>query len=140
LNRKTFPWVLFLVAWAAAQGTDKKAKPEERGAPKRIAVLDLVDLVDNQAKSEVAESLRGALRSSGGWTVLHRDSVGRKLSEFNMNPSLACNNPQCGFDIGNVVQSEYVMYGTSSPMASVQAVTLKLLHIPTARTVWTKFL
>jgi hypothetical protein len=101
-------------------------------------VLDLVDLVDNQAKSDVAEPLRVALGSSGSWTVLHRDSVGSKLSEFNMNPSQACNNPQCGFDVGNVVQAEYVMYGTSSPMGTVQAVTLKLLHIPTARIVWTR--
>jgi hypothetical protein len=113
------------------------AKDTLRG-PARIAVLDLVDMADNQPKPEVAEFLRRSLQSTGRWSVFTRDSVARKLGEFNMNPSAPCNNPQCSFDIGNVVQAEYVMYGTSSPLGSVQAVTLKLLNIPTAKVVWTR--
>lgn len=117
-----------------------KAGLGEAGAPKRIAVLDLVDLADNQAKPEIAEALRSALGSTGSWTVIHRDTVGVRLSEYNMNPSQPCNNPQCSFDVGNVVQTEYVVFGTSSPLSSVQNVTLKLLHIPSARIVWTRTL
>ncbi len=112
--------------------------PDSVRVPNRIAILDLVDLADNQAKPEVAEYLRRSLSATGKWAVLSRDSVSRRLAEFGMNPNQACNNPQCSFDIGNVVQADYVLYGTSSPMASVQAVTLKLLDIPSARIVWTR--
>ncbi|MBW8888609.1 MAG: hypothetical protein JF616_12710 [Fibrobacteres bacterium] len=106
----------------------------------RIAVLDLVDLTDNTQKPEFSDALRAALSAGGTWAVLQRDSVSKRLGEFNINPRQGCNNPQCGFDIGNVVQAEYVVYGTATPLASVEAVSLKLLHIPTARIVWTKVL
>lgn len=114
------------------------ARKDSVRVPNRMAVLDLVDLADNQAKPEVAEYLRRSLSASGKWQVFTRDSVARKLGEFNMNPSTPCNNPQCSFDIGNVVQADFVLYGTSSPMGSVQAVTLKLLDIPSAKVVWTR--
>lgn len=140
MNRKTFSLILMCAGLAMAQKspTGKSSRPDSVRTPNRMAVLDLVDLADNQAKPEVAEYLRRSLTASGKWSIIPRDSVTRKLGEFNMNPNQACNNPQCSFDIGNVVQSDYVLYGTSSPMGSVQAVTLKLLDIPSAKIVWTR--
>ncbi len=105
-----------------------------------MAVLEFVDLTDNSQKPDVADLMRKTLGATGNWTVLPRDSVAKRLGEFNINPHQSCNNPQCSFDIGNVVQAEYVLFGTASPLASVQAVTLKLLHIPSAKIVWTKVL
>jgi hypothetical protein len=122
------------MSWASTTASDSL-----RGLG-RIAVLDLVDLTDNTQKPEISDALRAALSAGGGWAVLQRDSVSKRLGEFNINPRQGCNNPQCGFDIGNVVQAEYVIYGTATPLASVEAVSLKLLHIPTARIVWTKVL
>jgi hypothetical protein len=113
--------------------------PESVHAP-RMAVLEFVDLADNQQKPEISELLRKTLGASGKWNVLSRDSVAKRLGEFNINPHQGCNNPQCSFDIGNVVQAEFVLFGTASPLATVQAVTLKMLHIPTAKIVWTKVL
>lgn len=140
LKRKTLPLILLCAAAVFAEkSTGKSAgKADSLRVPNRMAVLDLVDMADNQPKSDVAEYLRKSLAATGRWTVITRDSVSRKLGEFNINPSHACNNPQCGFDIGNVVQADYVLYGTSSPMGPVQAVTLKLLNIPTAKIVWTR--
>ncbi len=126
----------FFVAIAHASG--EKTEPVK--GPARIAVLEFVDLTDNSQKPEVSDMLRRSLSASGKWTVLARDSVNKRLGEFNINPHQSCNNPQCSFDIGNVVQAEYVLFGTASPLATVQAVTLKLLHIPTAKIVWTKVL
>jgi hypothetical protein len=105
-----------------------------------MALLDLVDLTDNSQKPDFTDMLRGALIAKGAWTVLPRDTVSKRLGDFNINPRQGCKNPQCGFDIGNVVQAEYVIFGTVTPLASAEAVTLKLLHIPTARIVWTKVL
>jgi hypothetical protein len=114
--------------------------PDPQSGPGRIAVLDLVDLTDNAQKPELSDLLRGALLAKNAWTVLPRDTVTKRLGDFNINPRQGCNNPQCGFDIGNVVQAEYVIFGTATPLASAEAVTLKLLHIPTAKIVWTKVL
>jgi hypothetical protein len=116
------------------------ASPDQPTGPGRLAVLELVDLTDNSQKPELSDLLRGALQARNAWTLLPRDTVTKRLGDFNINPRQGCNNPQCGFDIGNVVQAEYVIFGTATPLASAEAVTLKLLHIPTARIVWTKVL
>jgi hypothetical protein len=139
LNLKILALILLGVGFAAGAPAGKTgAKPDSVRTPNRLAVLDLVDLADNQSKPEVADYLRRSLLATGKWSIFARDSVNRKLGEFNMNPLAPCNNPQCSFDIGNVVQADYVLYGTSSPLGSVQAVTLKLLHIPSAKVVWTR--
>lgn len=130
----------FLVALAFLASLTQAAPGDLPRGPSRMAVLDLVDLTDNTQKTEVSDLLRRTLASNGSWTLLARDSVAKRLGEFNINPRQSCNNPQCSFDIGNVVQAEYVVFGTASPLASVQAVTLKLLHIPTAKIIWTKVL
>ncbi len=115
-------------------------KPDSIRAAGRIVVLDLVDLTDNQQRPEISEMLRKDLSAMGKWAVLNRDTVAKHLTEFNINPRQPCNNPQCSFDIGSIVQAEYVMFGTASPLGSIRAVSLKLLHIPTAKIVWTKVL
>lgn len=129
-----------VLAALAAMAPQVEAATDPAKGPARIAVLEFVDLTDNGQKPEVTDLMRRSLTATGKWTVLARDSVAKRLGEFNINPHQGCNNPQCSFDIGNVVQAEYVLFGTSSPLAFVQAVTLKLLHIPTAKIVWTKVL
>jgi len=121
-------------AWVAALS----ASPTLGQGQVRLAVLELVDLADNQQSPVSSDLLRKTLIASGSWTVIGKDSVEKRLTEFNVDPRQACNNPQCAFDIGNVVQAEYVLFGTASLLASAHAVTLKLLHIPTAKILWTK--
>ncbi|MDB5106986.1 MAG: hypothetical protein JWP91_4675 [Fibrobacteres bacterium] len=131
---------MVLAFFATALVREAQAKAEPVKGPARIAVLEFVDLTDNSQKPEISDMLRKSLLATGKWTILARDSVAKRLGEFNINPHQSCNNPQCSFDIGNVVQAEYVLFGTASALVSVQAVTLKLLHIPTAKIVWTKVL
>jgi hypothetical protein len=131
-------WAMAALTVSAVADAPPKADPVSSSS--RIAVLELVDLTDNQQRPEVSDLMRKALAQTGKWTILARDSVSKRLGEFNINPHQTCNNPQCSFDIGNVVQAEYVLYGTASQLASVNAVTLKLLHIPTAKIVWTRVL
>lgn len=146
-KHKSLLLILFLALTAIApQGLHAQGKAGKRGGaatsrdPNRLAVLDFVDLVDNHPKPEVSDFLRRSLVATRAWSVIPRDSVARRLGEFNLNPSQPCNNPQCSFDIGNVVQADYVLYGTSSPLGSTQVVTLKLLHIATAKIIWTRVL
>lgn len=142
MKRKTFPLILLCAAAVFTQKSAAKSvgKADSLRVSNHMAVLDFVDMADNQPKPEVAEYLRRSLAATGKWSIITRDSVVRKLGEFNMNPGQACNNPQCSFDIGNVVQADYVLYGTSSPMGAVQAVTLKLLNISSAKIEWTRVL
>jgi hypothetical protein len=132
--------IVVLAAFVAAMAPSVEATTDPAKGPARIAVLEFVDLSDNSQKPEVTDLMRRSLNATGKWTILARDSVAKRLGEFNINPHQSCNNPQCSFDIGNVVQAEYVLFGTSSPLVFIQAVTLKLLHIPTAKIVWTKVL
>ncbi|MEO6096345.1 MAG: hypothetical protein ABIW76_11840 [Fibrobacteria bacterium] len=137
---KLKPKMVVLAAIAASFSYAAASQPEPPKGPSRIAVLELVDLTDNGQRPDVTDLLRKSLTGSGKWTVLAQDSVAKRLGEFNINPHQSCNNPQCSFDIGNVVQAEFVLFGTATPLSAVQAVTLKLLHIPTAKIVWTKVL
>src|SRR6185295_15516276 len=105
--------------------------------PTRLAVMDLVDLNDNQIKAEPTEWLRRSLAAAGKFKVLQRDTMARRLSEFSVNLSQPCNNPQCSFDAGNYLQADFVLYGTYSPLPQTDAVTLKLLYIPKAQVAWT---
>jgi hypothetical protein len=134
-------WMLAALLLALALSSAAAASPVKVDSTRthnRIAVLDLVDLGENQVRPEASDVLRKALEAGGNWSVINRDSVVKKLTEFNINPHQGCNNPQCGFDVGNVVQADYVVYGTFSTLGLVQAVTLKLLNIATAKIVWTR--
>ncbi len=122
----------FFVLVASAAPSDSK------GSLGKMAVLDLVDLADNRQKLEISELFRKNLSISKSGTVFSRDSLVKRLNEFNINPNQGCNNPQCSFDIGNIMQADYVVFGTSTLLQSVQAITLKCLHVSSAKIVWTK--
>jgi hypothetical protein len=115
--------------------------PSKKGAsavePAKIAVLDLIEFADNSPKPEIGNVLRTALPQSA-WSVLPRDTLAKKLREYGQNPDQACNTTQCAFDAGNILQVEYVLYGTCSMFGKVDALTLKLMHIPTAQIVWVR--
>jgi len=119
---------------AATVFSAPKSKPESVG-PAKIVVIDPLDLNGNQVKAEVGDLLRKALPVSE-WSVIPADSVSKKLREFGQNPEQGCNNNQCAFDVGNILQVDFVLFGTSTVFGRVDAHTLKLMHVPTAQIVW----
>jgi hypothetical protein len=125
-------WFSATTLWAGS-----KVVPSTPVISPRIAVLDPIDLLDNQPKGDAGTVLRTALPGSE-WTLLSHDSTSRKLREYGQNPDQACNSTQCAFDIGNILQVDYVLYGTCSNFGRIDASTLKLLHIPTAQIVWVR--
>ncbi len=106
---------------------------------RHLAVLDLVDLNDNQVTVEPSEWLRHSIAAAGKFKVLPRDTMIKKLGDFNVPANQPCNTEQCGFDAGNYLQADFVLYGTCSPIPQSQslAVTLKLLYVPKTLIVWT---
>ncbi|MEO7427690.1 MAG: hypothetical protein ABI036_21075, partial [Fibrobacteria bacterium] len=130
--------LLALAALTLSKGLAASSKSEPVYGPSRMAILEFVDLNDNQQKPEISDLVRRSMGTPGKWSIIPRDSISKRLGEFNINPRQSCNNSQCSFDIGNVVQAEYVVFGTATPLGSVRAVTMKLLHIPTAKIIWSK--
>ena len=132
---------IILIALSAALVGAGQAETDKRDASharKRIAVLDLVEMGENQVKPEYSDILRKQFAATGKWNVIGKDSINKRLSDFNMSLHQGCNNPQCSFDVGNIVQADFVLFGTASALSPVQAVTLKLLNIASAKIVWTK--
>lgn len=133
-------WHLYLLLGLFGLTEAANSKLDSTHAGGRLAVLDLVDVSDNQPKPEISDLLRKNLISNGKWSILTRDSVLKRMTEFNLSVKQGCNNPQCSFDIGNIAQTELVLYGTVATFSSNQILTLKVLHIPTAKIVWTRVL
>ncbi len=102
-----------------------------------LAVLDLVDLADNQNRDILSQFIRRKFQESGHWQVIERDSLISKAREYNMDARQPCNHFQCGFDYGNILQADFVLFGTATTVERVDAVSLKMLHVPSARIVWT---
>ncbi len=98
----------------------------------------MVDIIDNQRRSMVTDIVRKHLSSTGKWNLFPADSAFRKLREFNFDPTLACNGSQCSFDAGNILQVEYVLFGTVAAIDKYYSYTMNLLHVPSAQVVWTE--
>jgi hypothetical protein len=130
-------WVAVLGLFLGqAQARTKGESSKDKG-PAKIAVLDLIEFSDNSPKPEIGNLLRSVLPPSH-WQVVSRDSTVKKMREYGQNPDMACNTTQCAFDVGNILQVEYVLFGSCTIFGKVDAITLKLMHIPTAQIVWVK--
>ncbi len=117
--------------WSAPKDASKAQ------GPVRIVILDPIELSDNQPKPEVGNIIRKVLPPES-WIVLNRDSTAKKLREYGQNPDQGCNTTQCAFDLGNILQVDYVLYGTCSMFGRVDAMTMKLMHVPTAQLIWVR--
>lgn len=131
-----FLGLLFLSSHQAV-AAPPKGQSSSQAAPAKIAVLDLLEFADNSPKPDIGDVLRSVLPQPA-WSVMSRDTLVKKLREYGQNPDQACNTTQCAFDAGNILQVEYVLYGTCTVFGKVDAITLKLMHIPTAQIIWVK--
>ena len=137
---KVVPFLLLWLPIWAYSADSKAVKTDTPPKSNHLAVLDLVDLADNQPRPEITAALRKALSAGDKWMVFSRDTVLKKMAEYNVDAQQGCNNSQCSFDIGGYTQADYVLYGTATFVAEMQSVTLKLLSISTAKIVWSKVL
>jgi hypothetical protein len=106
--------------------------------PRTVAVLDPVDLTTNTPDPVAGKLLRRSLADNPSWRVLSADSVAKQLRDLGMDPDLPCSEFQCAFDAGNALQSEFVLFGTSTDLPEVNAYTLGMAHIPTSQMVWSR--
>jgi hypothetical protein len=115
------------------------ASPESTSTgPRTLAVLDPVDLTTNLPDPLAGKLLRRSLSANPAWRVLSGDSIAKQMRDLRMDPDLPCSEFQCAFDAGNALQSEFVLFGTSTDLPEVNAYTLGLAHIPTSQMVWSR--
>jgi hypothetical protein len=122
----------------AAKPERARAPDSAMNGPRTLAVLDPVDLTTNLPDPLAGKLLRRSLAANPAWHVLPGDSIAKQLRDLRMDPDLPCSEFQCAFDAGNALQSEFVLFGTSTDLPEVNAYTLGLAHIPTSQMVWSR--
>lgn len=122
----------------AANAAQAPAPESSLTAPRTIAVLDPVDLSTNEPDPVAGRLLRRGLAENPAWRVLPGDSIAKQLRDLGMDPDLPCSEFQCAFDAGNALQSEFVLFGTSTDLPEMNAYTLGLAHIPSSQMVWSR--
>lgn len=129
-------WAIALSLAHADPG--KTAEAAAKAGPRTVAVLDPVDLNTNLPDPIAGRLLRRGLEGNPAWRVLPGDSLAKQLRDVGMDPDMPCTEFQCAFDAGNALQSEFVLFGTSTDLPDFDAYTLGLAHIPTSQTVWSR--
>lgn len=130
--------MLCMTAAHAAKPVRAAAPESTFTGPRTLAVLDPVDLTTNLPDPLAGKLLRRSLATNPAWRVLSGDSIAKQLRDLRMDPDLPCSEFQCAFDAGNALQSEFVLFGTSTDLPEVNAYTLGLAHIPSSQVVWSR--
>ena len=131
--------MIWMICIPAVHAKSASPAPESSlSTPRTIAVLDPVDLTTDQPDPVAGKLLRRSLAENPGWRVLPGDSIAKQLRDLGMDPDHPCSEFQCAFDAGNALQSEFVLFGTSTDLPEMNAYTLGLAHIPSSQVVWSR--
>ncbi|MBF0432393.1 MAG: hypothetical protein HQK83_14000 [Fibrobacteria bacterium] len=129
--------ILTLLILADFSQAKPPAKPSTRHNG-TIAILNLVDLHTNTPKQNLSRRLRKVFSGLRFWDIMAVDDMSKKLAKYNKSLDLPCNDAQCGFEIGGLLQTKYVLLGTVTRYQELGLLTLKLLNLETAKIVWSK--
>lgn len=102
-----------------------------------LAVLNPVDLANSLPDPETGSILRMALAKDARWKVTSGEAQYRTLRENGINPDSGCAEFQCGFNAGNALQAEFLLFGTVAALHDTYTYTLCLVHVPTSQIIWT---
>jgi len=118
----------------AATAKPPSAQEKTAGLPS-ITVLDPVDLGDGRSVPRYGSFLRSQLEIAGRFEPLPGRAMADKLKEFDWNRGKSCHEFQCGFDAGNVLLSDYVVFGTVTALEGLYAFTFNILHVASGKVV-----
>ncbi|MFC1584502.1 hypothetical protein ACFL5V_03030 [Fibrobacterota bacterium] len=131
---------LFLGASGTMARKPKHQLPQREEKLGTLAIMDLVDLSNNRTIPTLSNKLRIKLTRLKRWDVLSRDKLKEVLGKYDKDLNTACNNPQCAFEYGSLIQTNYLLYGTATRFRGIGILTLKLLNVHTAKIVWSRIL
>lgn len=98
-----------------------------------IAVLDPVNLSDGRSDFRNGDFLRARLSQAGRFNPMPGRNMAEKLKEFDWNGGENCHEFQCGFDAGNVLLTDYVLFGTITSLDRLYAFTFNVLHVASGK-------
>jgi hypothetical protein len=132
-------WLPLLVTMAVSGAPAVPSVPavpaaQPTAAP-TLAILDPVDLSEGRGQTQYGDFLRAGLRDAGRFQALPREGMEKRLSEFNWRPARSCHEFQCAFDAGNILQSEFIFFGTVTALDGLYAFTFNVLHVPSGQVV-----
>lgn len=122
----------------ALDGEQAPATTLAKTGPRTLTILDPVNLTTSLPDPEAGAILRAHMKKNSAWHVLDGDSTARLLREFNLDPDLPCAEFQCAFNAGNALQTEFVLFATTTSLPALHAFTLDLVHVPTSQVVWSR--
>lgn len=128
--------LLFLIAgWAPpASAGEAVAGP----AAHSLAILDPINLHNQSPDGDFGDFLRKAFAGNPKWRLIPEDTVAARFRDYKMDAAAACHEFQCAFDAGNVLASEFVLFGSITPWGDLYAYTLNITHVRSSQVVWTK--
>lgn len=107
-------------------------------ARRSIAVFDPVNLHNQMPDGDFGDLLRRAFAGNDRWRLIPEDTVIARFKDYKMDPAAPCREFQCSFDAGNVLASEYVMFGSVTPWGDMYAYTLNITHVRSSQVVWSQ--
>ncbi|MDB5106577.1 MAG: hypothetical protein JWP91_4266 [Fibrobacteres bacterium] len=132
--------ILPMGAWAKKSPRASSLPPPvySMTGPRLITILDPVNLTTGLPDPESGAMLRKTLLQNPAWSVLDGDTTGKLLREYGLDPDLPCMEFQCAYDAGNALQTEFVLFGTTTSLPELHAYTLDLVHVPTSQVIWSR--
>ena len=131
-------YLLILFNWFAVLcliylGIPFVAQGQSKIPAKKIAMLDLVELSQNKTLPTLSEKFIDQLTKIKSMDFVSRDETIKRLEKYNRYLFTPCNDPQCAFDLGSLIETEYILYGTATQYEHLGILSLKLLSISEAR-------
>lgn len=100
-----------------------------------LAILDPVDVASDQPMPVFGNILRSGVLAAGKFEPISRAQMENKMAEFGWDAKTHCHEFQCGFDAGSMLLSDYVLFGTVTPLDGIFAYTFNVMHVPTGQVV-----
>ncbi len=131
-------WLL-IAGTEAAPGNSRLKSGNPGGADRNVAsllILDPVDIGKNTRRIEVGVLLKKVLGTGKGWKTLGMDSLEGRMRQSGLRPPTQCREFQCAYEAATTLETGYALYGTATEFRDMESYTLHLLHVPTARVIW----
>ncbi len=122
-------------AWA-----EKAPQSPKTTNSKTLAMLDLVDLSTNKTLPNLSAKLNSQIATIDRFKILDRDEAIKRLEKYNRYLFVSCNDPQCAFDLGGMLETDYILFGTATRYEDMGILTLKLMNLADAKIVWSHIL
>jgi hypothetical protein len=132
MNKSHF-FCLFLLTFSPISAVSEKPP-----APPSLLILHPTDLLSGLVSEKLYRDLRGIFTSNDAWRVISREEMERKFKDYKIDLTPTCNNLNCAFDAGSIMQAQYVLYSSFTIFQHYYIFNLNLVDISATKVVWSE--